>query len=418
MAGERGSRTVKGMDVQTSLQPLRRAPGRVVDVALALVVGLAVTVTIPFSSELGARSPDLGAYMLGPLLAGLLLVRRRWPLQVLLASTGAVLVYHVLDYPAVGLVPPIAVALYTAALYGYARWALVIGAGPMLVGNAWRVLGEGDPVFSVLYHAGLEVAVLVAVVLLGETLRTRRAWLVEVGDRLRRVEQDREREAQRRVSEERLRIARELHDVMAHTVTVIAVQAGVARDVLDEDPDQARSALGTIREASREAMAELKATVGVLREGGQETGVAPMPPVPGLHDLDGLVAMAAGAGLKVDTRVEGEPRRLPAAVDLTAYRIVQESLTNVLRHAHATSATVSLGYRPGMLTVAISDDGVGPQDCAATADEGDSANSRTSHGLVGMAERVTAMDGFLDTGPEAGGGFRVEAHLPTSGPSG
>jgi signal transduction histidine kinase len=227
--------------------------------------------------------------------------------------------------------------------------------------------------------------------------------MAEVAERLRRAEAEREREAERRLERERLRIARELHDVLAHTVAVIGVQAGVAAEALADAPGEARAALRTIREKSREATAEVRAALDVLRE---PEGDAPRAPAPGLAQLEELVH-AAAAELQVELSVTGAARPLPAAVDLTAYRIVQESLTNVIRHAEASEATVSIHYEPDAVVVEIDDDGRGSTNGAPTAADG--------HGLAGMRERAAALGGRLEAGPapHSGDGFRIRAWLPT-----
>jgi len=332
-----------------------------------------------------------------------LLLRRRWPLAVLLASAVLLMTYHALDYPAIGLAVPLAVAFYTAAAAGHLWAAAIVALGLELFAIGFRALEEGESLVSVIGSGTVgDVALVAAVLLLAETLRTRRAWLAEVQERLRRTEADREREAERRVEQERLRIAHELHDVLAHTIGVIGIQAGVAAEALADSREEARAPLRAIREKSREALAELRATVGVLREPGTS---APLSPSPGLSQLDDLVGMAAGADVRVDVSVSGTPRPLPAIVDLTAYRIVQESLTNILRHAGASLATVSIRYEPDEVVVQVDDDGRG---LATSAAEG--------YGVAGMRERAIALGGSLEAGPAPypSRGFRVRAWLPTA----
>jgi len=222
--------------------------------------------------------------------------------------------------------------------------------------------------------------------------------MAEVRERLARVESEREQEARRRVAEERVRIARELHDVLAHTVTVITVQAGVAADVLADAPQEARDALGAIRSASREALAELQATVNVLRAGD-----GPRSPIPDLGQLAELAAGASGSGLAVEVCDEGDPRPVPAAVSRAAYRIVQEALTNVRRHAGATRALVLLVWEADALVVEVRDDGHAAEPVVP------------GNGLTGMAERAAALGGGLTWDLPPDGGFRVRAHLPAVG---
>jgi signal transduction histidine kinase len=363
---------------------LRRIPPFAVDVALAAAVAVANAFAIAAEQESGAKDPDALAYVLGCAIAAPLLVRRRRPLGVLLASALLLLAYHGLDYPAIGLAVPLAVAMFTAVTAGYLWATVVLALGLELSAIGFRALEEGESLVSVVGTGTVgDVALVAAVVLLAETLRTRRAWVAEA--------------AERRVEQERMRIARELHDVLAHTVSVIGIQADVASEALPDSRDEARAALETIRTQSREALGELRATVGLLRDD------APRSPAPGLAHLDELVGMASGSKVRVETSVVGTPRSLPAIVELTAYRIVQESLTNVLRHADASLATVSIGYEPDAVVVEVTDDGHGANGAPS---EG--------YGLAGMRERAAACGGRLEAGSAPSGhGFRVRAWLPT-----
>ena len=383
---------------------LRRVPALAVDAALAAVVAVANGFAIAAEQEAGSKSPDVLAYLLGVAIAAALLVRRRWPLGVLLVSAVTLTTYHSLDYPAIGLAVPLGVALFTAVAAGHLREAATVPLGLVLLGIGFRALEEGESLVSVVGSGTVDdVALLFAVMALAEMLRTRRAWMAEVRGRLRRTEAEREREAERKVEQERLRIAHELHDVLAHTIAVIGVQADVAAEALTDAPSDAEAPLRTIRAKSREALAELRATVGVLREPREE---APRSPVPGLGQLGELLGNAAGAGVQVEVSVSGVARPLPAVVDLAAYRIVQESLTNVVRHAGASRATVSIGYEPGAVVVRVDDDGRG----AATG-----ATPWDGYGITGLRERVQAIGGRLEAGPAPypSRGFRVRAWLPT-----
>jgi signal transduction histidine kinase len=359
---------------------------RLVDAALIAAVAAALTLTITVAAEEDAtRSPDALAYLIGVAVAALLAARRRWPMGVLVGSVGLLMIYYSRDYPAFSPAVPLAAASYSAAVAGHARPAAVLLTGLLAISVGWQTLGEDASPGTVIGATLTDAALLAAVLLLGEVVRNRRAWAAEV--------------AERRVQEERVRIARELHDVMAHTIAAVNVQAGVAADAIDDDPEQAKASLRAIREGGRHAMAELKATVGLLRDGED----APRAPAPGLAALDGLVETARGAGLRVDVETAGSARPLPGAIDLTAYRIVQESLTNVVRHAHAATARVLVRYEPGALELCVEDDGRG------------TANGTSGHGLAGMRERAAAVGGTLDAGPARDGGFRVSARLPTTG---
>jgi signal transduction histidine kinase len=389
------------MTVTATTERLRHLPAPVIDAVLGVAVAVASVAAVQVASEPDARPPDALAYLIAVSFGALVPARRRWPLGVLLVSSGILLVYYGLDYPGVSPAVPLGVALYTAGAAGYLRWGL-LGTVLFIAGGVQAGIRNHEPALELLTIFLQQASLMVAVLLLGDAVHARRRWQAEVRERLARVEADREREAERRVEQERLRIARELHDVMAHTIAVVTVQAGVAADVLADDPDQARAALTTIRSASREAMAELKATVGVLRAG--EGDEAPRAPSPGLGQLEGLFETARDAGLRVTAAVSGEPRPLPALVDLTAYRIVQESLTNVRRHSGAATATVTIRYEPADVVIEVDDDGRGP-----AANDG-----RTGYGLAGMAERSAAVGGNLEAGRRPGGGFRVTARLPAA----
>ncbi|MDQ3947486.1 MAG: sensor histidine kinase, partial [Actinomycetota bacterium] len=219
-------------------------------------------------------------------------------------------------------------------------------------------------------------------------------------ERAAEAEHARAEQVRRRASEERLQIARELHDVLAHNISLINVQAGVALHLIDERPEQARTALAAIKEASGEALREVRSVLGMLR---QVDEAAPRDPAPSLARIDSLVSRAEAAGLAVRVQAEGEPRPLPAGLDLAAFRIVQEALTNVARHAGATSATVRVGYGPDALTVEVDDDGRGV---------GSPSTVGTGSGIAGMRERAAALGGQFQAGPRPGGGFRVQARFP------
>ena len=387
---------------------IERVPARrwVADALLAAAVGavnLAVAVT---SDTAGAgrvpwRPLDALGYLLlalGPLA---LVARRRWPLGVLAVVEAVSLAYSARTYPEGGTGLTVFVALYTVA--AMERRRLVVAAAAVTVALAvvtevtfYRAtMFEGEPLYG--------AVVLLAAVFLGEAVRNRRAYVAELRDRAERAERTREDEARRRVDEERMRIARELHDVVSHSIGVISVQAGVAAHLLERRPDKAGEALATIRQASDEALDELHAMLGVLR---QPDGHAPLAPAPGLAQLDALVAMAEGAGLREEVDAGGAAN-LPPAVDLACYRIVQESLTNVVRHAGASSATVTVAADGDTLLVEVTDDGPG----APGAGNGNG----TRQGIVGMRERARALGGTLEAGPRPEGGFRVSARLPTAG---
>jgi signal transduction histidine kinase len=394
---------------------LARDRARLVDVLLALGIGLAQVCSLVWSERYirspDWRDPDALAYLLlaaGPLA---LLVRRRWPLGVLAAALACGLAYAARTYPEGPSQLAVYPALWTVAMTHSRRtaWLAATWAALAVAGAELFLYGEtmfdGEPLYA--------AVTVFAAMWWAEGVRARRAYVAELRDRAERAERTREEEARRRVGEERMRIARELHDVVSHTIGVISVQAGVAAHLLHRRPDKAAASMAAIRQASDDALGELHAMLGVLREGGDEDGRAPLTPAPGLAELDGLVAQAARAGVEVTVSLEGEPRRLPPAVDLAAYRVVQESLTNVVRHAGASRAEVAIRHTDGRLVVEVTDNG---RARPSNGPENGSGNGNGSgQGILGMRERARALGGSLAAGPRPGGGFRVQASLPVSG---
>ncbi|HEX4755749.1 MAG TPA: histidine kinase [Candidatus Dormibacteraeota bacterium] len=331
--------------------------------------------------------------------------RRRYPLVVLAVTLACVVVYSLLGYVNGTALLDVMIAVYTVATMVPSRdaWiaATVVVASLMAATaarNPFGALGGGEFVIP------FEVA---AAVSLGVSFGSRRAYLRAVEERAEQAERTREEEAARRVDAERLRIARELHDAVAHTLSMINVQAGAAAHVAHAHPERAVEALEAIRLASKEGLREMRSIVNVLRQADEAEGTQPAP---GLAMLDDLLATATRAGLSTTLHVEGAPRRLPATVDLAAYRIIQESLTNAVRHAGPATATVSLAWRDGWLLVDVRDTGHG---AAANGQAADGAAAGAGHGLVGMRERAAAVGGTVEAGPWRGGGFAVTAALPT-----
>jgi signal transduction histidine kinase len=238
------------------------------------------------------------------------------------------------------------------------------------------------------------------------------AWIVgfALGGRLRatdtakrlaeQAEAKREEQARIAVAEERARIARELHDVVGHSVSVMTVQASAVRRLLEEDQEKEREALLVVEQTGREALAEMRRMVGVLRRPGEAPALAPQP---SLEHIEKLVAHTREAGLQVELRIEGTPAELPAGIDTTAYRIVQEALTNAVKHARASRAEVVVRYSGGTVELTVTDDG-----------RGGGEGGGSGHGLVGMRERVSVYGGALEAGPQARGGFRLRATLPVT----
>jgi len=390
-------------------------------------------------------------YLPGALAALALAGRRRWPLAVFATTLAAALI-------AIALLPPtgatslaVVIAVYTlATLRGWrpaVLAALLAAVALALVRGLLQYRGWSDA------RTAVEPALVLAALFLGWAVASHRAYVAEIEARAEQAERTREEEARRRVDAERLRIARELHDVLAHGIATINVQAGVAAHVLRDRPEHAEQALRTIKATSKEALRELRGILGLLREAGEEP--QPRAPAPGLGQLDALIASTANAGLRARVVVDGERRTLPPSVDVAAYRIVQESLTNVLRHAGRARAQVTIAYGEGLVTITVEDDGraapladgaarvangaapasygaapasdgatpaingATPATSGATAANGEAsaangpaANAGAGHGIVGMRERAHALGGELQASRRADGGFRVCARLP------
>jgi signal transduction histidine kinase len=388
-----------------SAQWLRRLPASrwLFDSGLALVA--AGVSTAMFVSYLVARGQPRGTLASGYALVLLhtlpLAARRRFPLAVLATSVASGLAFAALGLPPEILGLAILVAVYSVAAYGD-RWVALAGLAVAEVGLAAVQLTPGRTGADTLVINNMGV---VAVAwLLGHFAHNYRAYAARLEERTAELERAREALARRAVTEERLRLARELHDVVAHAMSVIAVQSGVGAHVATTQPKEARKALAAIEATSRAALTELRRLLGVLRQEDEpHGGLAPMP---GLADLEGLLAEVAKAGLAVKLRVNGTRPPLPAGVDLSAYRIIQEALTNVVKHAGPARAQVTIRYRDQDVTVEVTDDGRGAVTAAGDGRVG------TGHGLIGMRERVQAFGGDLEVGPRPGGGFRVAARLP------
>ena len=346
------------------------------------------------------RTPDLLSLLLMTLGAAALVFRRRAPMAVL-ALTGSLSVIESLTGdPRTPVAMSAVIALYTVASTTDrpTTWRVGLLTMTVLTGTA---MAAGPLPWYAQENLGIFAWTGIGATA-GDAVRSRRAFVQAIRERAERAERTREEEARRRVAEERLRIARDLHDVVAHHIALVNVQAGVAAHVMDKRPDQAKEALAHVREASRSALNELRATVGLLRQSGDPE--APTEPAPGLDRLDELTGTFRSAGLHVEVARADQGTTLSAAVDLAAYRIIQEALTNVQKHAGPQAkAEVSVVRVGPNVEVTVLDDGAG--DVPVSRDGG-------GHGLLGMRERVTALRGTLTTGPRYGGGYRVHAILP------
>jgi signal transduction histidine kinase len=355
----------------------------------------------PVASEL--REPDAVAYALVALYSASPILRRMRPLVALLGGLGLGLVYAAAQYP-IALTPIVLLSVYTVAAVLPAQQARLLLAVAVVSGILGASLSPGATDVGV-------PALIVSAWLLGNYVGSRRSYTAELEAKNLQLEQARVELADRAVTEERLRIARELHDVVAHTMSVVAVQAGTGRMVAEDDPAAARQALATIETTTRSALVEMRRMLGILR-GSDRSERETLMPAPGLGDLDVLVADVVRSGVTVEVRVEGHRADVPAGVDLAAYRIVQEALTNVIKHAGRVRATVVVRYTDDAVTVEVDDEGGAAPVSRAAADSLTWPTATPGQGLLGMRERVAMYHGDLDVGPRAVGGFHVAARLP------
>jgi len=366
----------------------RRDPLKV-DLALAIVL----TVSAELAILVGGDAPhdQLPAALLAPVMTLPIAVRRRYPFAVGVVVTTAAAIDHAFWDPQF-IAYPIA---EFCALYGLAVWTpgrrFALGVAAFLASAflAWAISDGSLKGFAgtVLFT----VVAVVAMLLVRSVVRSRE-------QRAELAERERDVTAREAVVEERARIAREMHDAIAHNVSMIVLQAGAERRVLDDDSHSTREALEAIEQTGRSALTEMRRMVGMLRSDKRD----PLAPQPSLADLSTLVTQVGEAGLPVELRIEGEPRGLPVGIELSAYRIIQEALTNALKHAGGTHASVYVRYGDTSLELEIRDDGAGASEAVASG----------GHGLVGMRERVALYGGRLDAGRRPGGGFEVRVLLP------
>ncbi len=374
------------------------------DVAMALALA-ALALATAFLNHIHLDAVGV-ALLLGQTLP--IAVRRRNPMRILLLAGASITLYSLLGYADSNGYLGTFVAFYTVAAHEARRRAMVaaaITAVGILVSYASYAVA--DPTHGWTTNLTGTYLSYALAWLIGDNLRVRRAYTQQLEGRAIELVHEREEKAALAVSEERARIARELHDVVAHHVSVMVVQSAGARRVLDKDPALARQAMEAVEIAGRTALTEMRRMLEVLRT--DDSGVGPQP---SLGDLDRLIGEVREAGLPVDLRIEGAQRELPGGMDLAAYRIVQEALTNAVKHAGKATAVVSVKFSPESLDIEVRDDGRG---AAAPLLEGGGGG----HGLIGMNERVGLYGGELQTGPVFGGGYRVWATFPLEpGPPG
>jgi len=390
-AGIRTSMTTRGLDWT------RRHPAstdRILTAFLA-IISVASIWFVPWPSSPPSRTPGVGAAALALAVVAPLLARRRRPDLVLVASGAALLAYDALNYPS-GIV--FAATFWAVYSYGVHRrsdnqWPLAVWIAEILAHLAIARHGNASP--TVLIYLAATAVVWIR----GDAVRSG----------LIRAAREKEARALQAVTDERARIARELHDVVAHALGVIVMQAGGAGTVPDLAEADAKKVLGNIERTGRQAFAEMRRLVGVLRADDHEVALAPQPAI---AQIPALIAGLAGSGLEVSLEISGEPQSAPPGVELAAYRIVQEALTNCLKHAAPTRARVSLSWSAQALSIAIADDG--PQADGKTT--GQRSPGSGGNGVAGMRERALLFGGDFDAGPRQSRGYRVAARLPLGGP--
>ncbi len=381
-----------------------RPPTAAQDVILAVFVGLMqVQGTLRVASDQGIVLSTADHSVMGPLLFGsglILAVRRRFPVAVFVVTGLVSLVYYGAGFPDGPGWLSLFVAIYTLTAQGDGPRSLRIAVlGLVVLTIAWVVTAD----FTEQGREGwllFRIGTAVMAATLGESVRMRRVLGAQAQERAERAERTREQEAQRRVDAERLRIAREVHDTVAHAIAIINVQAGVTAHVLDKRPEQARETLRTIEQTSARALREMRSTLAVLTDSPDGDG---RTPAPGLRQLDDLVAAARHAGVEVAVESTGVARELPSALDIAAYRVLQESITNVIRHAGRCSVRICVHYSEAELILSVADDG----HAAAPAQ-----TDGSGRGVAGMRERCELLGGRLTAGPGPNGGFAVQAVLP------
>ncbi|MEN8239237.1 MAG: sensor histidine kinase [Actinomycetota bacterium] len=369
----------------------------------ALAAALFATALLPLTG-LGEVSGDRPLDALGvAFIAGqtvTLAWRRKYPVAVLVVVASSFAIDRWFDYPSGTALFGVAIALYTVGAELSARRSAIVGGITIGLIVSWTSVG----VISLGLPASVVLTMFVLVALpfvLGREVRKHEQRVLEYEARAIRAEFDREMQATEAVRQEQARIARELHDVVAHEVIVMTIQAAAANRVLDTSPKDAREAIDTVQEYGRRALTEMRRLLGLLRSGAESD----LGPQPGLDDLATLVRQLSDAGLEVDLTIEGEYRTLPVGIDVNAYRIIQEALTNTVKHGGpGAKADVIVRYGGNALTVAIDDDGRG-------AAEGLSHHG-SGQGIAGMKERVALLDGTLEAGPRPGGGYRVRGVIP------
>ncbi|WP_040390623.1 sensor histidine kinase [Catelliglobosispora koreensis] len=364
---------------------------RATDLALAVATFVGVLAGAALAGEPVTYEATLP---LAVVLSALVWAWRRWPLAALLISAATITAFRTSELTATGWIWPASVAYFAVAVagrprWGGLRWALGVGLFQLGFAASWEIFVQGGDPQAVLGSLGGELLWLAVVLSAAVAYRNQLLWREQASERARS-------EALRRAADERLRIARELHDVVAHTLTVVGLQLRVVIEALDDSPAEAREALRIAQEVRGQAVADLRALVGVLRDGGDAVDLAPPA---GLDSLMQLIQRIRASGLNVELSSAGDLHGLPATVGQAIYRLVQESLTNAVRHAQATRVSVRLENSGTVAIAEVTDDGVGTPGLPGA-------------GITGMKERVSALGGSFTAGPASGGGYAVRAEIP------
>jgi signal transduction histidine kinase len=394
-----------------TLRSMRRAPGPLlIDAITALAVFALMAQQLITRHVLlpGQRPTTVLTWLLAVVIVAPILTHRRFPRASVAVCLAAVALYaagHYVAYPGYA----IFVLTFDIALHSDEQVSVpTLFASAVVLGVAVDLQPAKVAVLATYLLSEICVG---AAWLVGWNLRRRRARWAELQARTERLERERQEEARRAVAEERLRIARELHDVIAHSMSVIAVQSAVGNHVIDAQPAEARQALAAIEATSRSALTEMRRLLGVLRQAGEPRGS--LTPAPGLADLASLVAQVQDAGLRVWINVEGHRGSVPPGVDLSAYRVIQEALTNVIKHAGSSSATVTIRYGDDSVAVEITNQGPAAPHLRVPR-----PRIGSGHGIIGMRERVAVFGGEFAAGPRPDGGFLVRACFPIAAGTG
>lgn len=408
MTDQDGTRRLTSMVQRASTRPVPaggghrdgHAPPWVVDALLGVAVTLALALIIATRGAV-AQAPDAIAYLFAVGFGSLMLLRRRMPRTVLTLSVLGIFAYYALEYPPIGVALPVVAALFSAAEAGRMLWSVGSAIVVFAVSMFFRVLEGGEAIgFLLGYESVSNIALFAAAIALGFGVHARRIRTTQQAEIARLTEAQVAREAELRMQGERERISRELHDTVGHTMSVISLQAGVAAEAVGHDDRAVSDALDRIRSASTRSLQELRSMVRILRSDSDPDETRS---VLSLSSMRGLVDAARAAGLEVTADISARPSDLSASVDAAAHRVIQESITNVVRHAGATHAHVNADINDGCLHISIVDNGRG-----STGGSGASVG----YGMTGMSERVRLLGGSLTTRSSDGDGFTVEATIP------